>query len=317
MKAICVRAPSRLHFGMFSFGHSNRAQFGGVGVMVEPPAVEVKISPRNRLLVHGSMTDRARKIIQSLTAKWDLPALPSIEIDVQAPPHHTGLGVGTQLSLAIAAGLRAYLQLPEMFAEELALSVGRGLRSAVGTFGFAHGGLIVDTGKGPGQPIGTLAKRAALPRDWRFVLVRNLQGLGLAGSTEAIAFSKLAPVPEEISRELWSITTEEMLPAVERADCEQFGEAVYRFGCLAGECFSAEQGGPFASVEIRRLVELIREVGVSGAGQSSWGPTVFAIAADEQEAEELVEALRMRGYGPEYETVVARPNNSGALIRGV
>src|SRR4051812_17938558 len=205
MKAVAIRAPSRLHFGMFSFGHSNRAQFGGVGVMVDPPAVEVRISPGSGLVVHGSMADRARKIIQSLTAKWDLPASPSIEVDVQAPPTHTGLGVGTQLSLAIAAGLRAYLQLPEMFAEDLALSVGRGLRSAVGTYGFAHGGLIVDTGKGASQPIGTLAKRAGLPRDWRFVLVRKLQGSGLAGSSEAIAFSKLAPVSEEITRELWSI----------------------------------------------------------------------------------------------------------------
>ncbi len=45
--AVHVRTPCRLHFGMFSFGHANSAQFGGVGAMIEPPNVEVTISPVN------------------------------------------------------------------------------------------------------------------------------------------------------------------------------------------------------------------------------------------------------------------------------
>jgi predicted sugar kinase len=105
-----------------------------------------------------------------------------------------------------------------------------------------------------------------------------------------------------------------MLPAVERADYAEFGKAIYQFGHMAGSCFSAAQGGPFADTEIGRTVQLIRELGIPGAGQSSWGPTVFAMTAGEGEAEVLVEALRRRGYGSEYEISVARPNNSGALI---
>src|SRR4051794_1934791 len=258
MTAVRVRAPSRLHFGMFSFGHSDRAQFGGVGVMIEPPAVEVTISSASRLVLRGSMADRARQIVELLSASWKLAELPTCIIEIQSPSNHIGLGVGTQLSLAIAAGLRKYLQLPELFAEDLAISVGRGSRSAVGTYGFAHGGLIVDAGKGPGEPIGTLARRAALPRHWRFVLVRKVRAGGLAGMSEAAAFAKLPPVPEDVARELWSVTTEEMLPAVECADCDRFGEAVYRFGYTAGQCFSAAQGGPFANDEIGRTIELIR-----------------------------------------------------------
>ena len=42
--AVHVQAPCRLHFGMFSFGHADRAEFGGVGVMIEPPNVQVAIS---------------------------------------------------------------------------------------------------------------------------------------------------------------------------------------------------------------------------------------------------------------------------------
>src|SRR4051794_35860379 len=314
MNSVHVRAPSRLHFGMFSFGHTDRPQFGGVGVMVEPPSVDVRISQSDRLLFRGSMTDRARKTVELLTEKWRLAGLPTSLIEIDSPAEHTGLGVGTQLSLAIAAGLRKHLELPEMFAEDLAISVGRGLRSAVGTYGFAHGGLIVDDGKGPGQPIGTLARRTALPKEWRFVLVRNVKEVGRAGTSEARAFERLPAVPEETTRELWSIAMEEILPAVDDADCDEFGKAVYRFGCLAGGCFSAAQGGPFASREIAKLIETIRSLGIEGAGQSSWGPTVFAATAGQNSAEELVESIRKREYGPQYEITIARPNNSGASI---
>ena len=44
-RSVHVRAPCRLHFGMFGFGRTSGPQLGGVGVMVEPPAVEVTIEP--------------------------------------------------------------------------------------------------------------------------------------------------------------------------------------------------------------------------------------------------------------------------------
>ena len=49
--AVHVRAPCRLHFGMFSFGHADRPQFGGVGVMIDPPAVELTFIPAARFNV--------------------------------------------------------------------------------------------------------------------------------------------------------------------------------------------------------------------------------------------------------------------------
>jgi len=60
IEAIHVRTPCRLHFGMFSFGHADKPQFGGVGVMVDPPAVEIAITPAERFSVSGSHRERAR-----------------------------------------------------------------------------------------------------------------------------------------------------------------------------------------------------------------------------------------------------------------
>jgi len=319
-QAVHVRAPCRLHFGMFSFGHADRPQFGGVGVMIDPPAVEVAITPGDRLSVSGSLSERAKQFVESAATAWRLKTLPPCQISVGAPSDHLGLGVGTQLGLAIAAGLRRFLELPDLSIEALAASVGRASRSAVGTYGFHLGGFIVDAGREPGKEVGwappttRLKQRVALPAAWRFVLVRPANERGLAGASEADAFARLPAVPENVTQVLWRITEEEMLPSIERADCAAFGEAVYRYGRLAGECFAAVQGGPFASAEIARLVEAIRSRDIAGVGQSSWGPTVFAACASEAEAQSLAACLRDAADGIQRQITIARPNNRGAVI---
>ena len=311
---VYVRTPCRLHFGMFGFGRVDRPQFGGVGVMVEPPCVEVTISSADRFSVQGDCVDRVRQFVDLAVNHWQLQSWPNCRIEVRSPADHTGLGVGTQLGLAIAAGLRRYLILPEVAVASLALSVGRGQRSAVGTYGFQLGGLILDAGKEAGDRLGKLAHRIELPMAWRFVLVRPTSKQGLAGDHETEAFAKLPPVPDRVASELWWIANEQMLSAVIAGDCSAFGEAVYQFGRLAGECFSAAQGGPFASREIAELVAAIRGFGVAGVGQSSWGPTVFAVVADEVEAERLASWLRQEESRRNCEIKIARPNNSGAVI---
>src|SRR5439155_6189948 len=104
-------------------------------------------------------------------------------------------GVGTQFALAVAAGLNAFFDLPSQGATELALSVGRGLRSAVGTYGFVFGGLLVEQGKLQEELISPLDCRINLPDPWRFVLVRPKGMSGLAGEDEADAFRRLPDVP--------------------------------------------------------------------------------------------------------------------------
>lgn len=311
---IRVRAPSRLHFGMFSFGQADQPQFGGVGVMVEPPAVKLVIAPALEFSVAGSHPMRVRQFAEKAVRSWGLASLPNCRIEVDAPPDHTGLGVGTQLGLAAAAGLRQYLDLPKMSAAELAVSAGRGGRSSVGTHGFELGGLIVDGGKRSGGNLGELVCRLPLPESWRFVLIRSTEGKGLAGEWEARAFADLPPVSLAATQQLWQITNEQMLPAVRAADCERFGDAVYEFGRLAGNCFAAAQGGPFANPRIEQLVADIRNHGVKGVGQSSWGPTVFAIVANDAEAGQLVNWLRSVDVFRNLETTIALPRNSGAGV---
>jgi beta-RFAP synthase len=282
--------------------------------MIDPTAIEIAITPATRFKATGTLTERVQRFTNLAASAWGLPTLPPCEINARTPSDHIGLGVGTQLGLGVAAGLRRFLKLPELDITSLAVDVGRGTRSAVGTHGFQHGALIVDAGHSPGQPVGALAHRVEIPSPWRFVLILPAGERGLAGPDEADAFARLPPVPEEVTGELWRIVEEELLPAIQRSDGGAFGDAAYRFGRLAGECFAAGQGGPFASREIARLIEKIRDFGVPGVGQSSWGPTVFAICSSDAQAQELQRWLTAHLQPSERKVRVAIPCNHGAVV---
>src|SRR6201999_4402051 len=92
-------------------------------------------------------------------------------IDVhRALPAHSGLGSGTQLALAIA---RAIAEIYEIDADPpaLARAVGRAQRSAIGTWTFAGGGLVVEGGRRRDRDeSGPLIARLAFPESWRCVV---------------------------------------------------------------------------------------------------------------------------------------------------
>ena len=315
MTIIEVRAGCRLHFGLYCFGASEgQRNFGGVGVMLESPALRLRLSPGSS--VAGLHTKR----VQEVLAQWRqhhetdvVASTPPAAIEIlAAPPHHRGLGVGTALGMSLAAGLRAYYGLPPGDAETLAISVGRGRRSAVGAHGFVHGGLIAEDGKLPHESLAPLDQQSPLPEDWRFLLATPSDRPGLSGAAEVNAFRQAPPVPLETRRQLRDLAREQLLPAAASGDFSPFSEAVYRFGRAAGECFSAVQGGPYNGPAITNLVHLIRSLGLQGVGQSSWGPTVYALCQSAEQAAELAAELRERDASLELH--IAKIRNQGAAI---
>lgn len=290
--------------------------------MVDGPAVHLSVTAADRLQTAGPLADRAHDFACRWAQSAGIPAEPSgpacrIEIRTAAP-EHSGLGVGTQLALAVAAALTAWFDRPPLPPAELAQSVGRGRRSAVGTYGFATGGLIVERGRLPDEPISPLECRVPLPESWRFVLIQPRADAGLSGAAEQTAFDQLPAVPEAVTAQLWSELHQRMLPAVRAADFAQFSDSVYRYGRLAGLCFAPVQGGPYNGPRLARLVDLIRELGVAGVGQSSWGPTLFALLPSQAQAEEFLPRLTAGLKSPaedlEVQLAIASPNNGGAKI---
>jgi beta-RFAP synthase len=306
-----VVAPSRLHFGMFSFGNPDARQFGGVGVMVDEPGLKLRIAGAVQFVATGPLAERVEDLVERLAAGYPKPAC---RIDViHAPPEHVGLGTGTQLSLAVAAGLQAFCGGAPLEALELANRAGRGQRSAIGTYGFLHGGLVVESGKLAGQTLAPLEYRVALPAAWRFVLILPREARGLSGEAEQAAFRQLPAVSAATSEALRGEVSAEMIPAADAGEFDRFSRSVWRFGRRAGECFAAVQGGSFAGPRVAELIEAVRATGVEGVGQSSWGPTVFAIVENAAAATRLVERLRPH-LDRDDTVIVAAPNAAGARI---
>jgi beta-RFAP synthase len=301
---------------MFSFGRAEAPQFGGVGVMVDKPGMELAISPAERLEIAGPLAGRveafARRAAQR--ADWIAAEIPCrIEV-VQAPRSHVGLGSGTQLGMAVAQGLNAFFAGDWRTPQEFAVAVGRGRRSAIGLYGAILGGLLIEGGKREAEEISPLISRIELPAAWRFVLAWPGGQQGLSGDAETTAFEQLPPVPLETTAALCQEALLELAPAAAAADFERFGESVFRFGCLAGKCFAAQQGGEFASARVAQLVSWFRQQGVRGVGQSSWGPAVFALTPDLEAGEALAAKLAASREHCGLEVMLASPANRGAAV---
>ncbi|MEX2186222.1 MAG: hypothetical protein WD875_05495 [Pirellulales bacterium] len=317
-RSVTVTAASRLHFGLFAFdasgGGGRRPSFGGAGMMIEEPHVCVRACEADRLSVSGPASDRAAAVVARLVDAGLLAEPPRCRLEVvDAPPQHGGLGVGTQLSLAVAVAVLRSQGITPPDAVALAALLGRGRRSAIGTHGFASGGLLVDAGKRSADSVAPLAARVALPPEWRVLLLLPAQSQSLSGDAEERAFAQLPPISSDTSGELRRLATDEIVPAAAASQFERFAAAVSRFNAISGDCFAAVQGGPYASPVAARWVRRLGELGAP-AGQSSWGPTLFAFAPDEQHAATLEETIRSRAIADGWRPRVVRPAVGGARI---
>jgi beta-RFAP synthase len=164
-----------------------------------------------------------------------------------------------------------------------------------------------------------LVARLPFPEDWRLILVLPATTdatVGLHGSREAEAFARLATDPSAPARsdELCRLVLLGMLPALVENDGDAFGEALYEFNVRVGEAFAAVQGGVYASPRVAELVAFLRGEQIRGVGQSSWGPTVFAVVADEDRALHLAARLRQRFALDDAAVVVTQASNTGARL---
>jgi beta-RFAP synthase len=308
-----VTAPSRLHFGLFNVpvadvGNAGRS-FGGIGQMIDSPGLVVTVRSAENWQFEGWLASRAQ-----LFAHRFMEGLPQVErrsfqvLVEQCPPEHTGLGVGTQLGLAVARALALETGQEHLTAVELAARVGRGERSAIGVHGFDCGGLIIEPGKKEGEAISPLLMHLELPELWRVVVFTPINSGPWHGSREREAFASASTVGH--GDVLCRLALLRLLPAAQAGDLDEFGEVVHEFNRVAGEPFADAQGGTYAGSETTNLITAIRAAGIRGVGQSSWGPSVFAIVGSEAEALALAHRFRDRARG-----VIARVSRGHVIER--
>ena len=288
---VCVEAFARLHFGVLDLRGSRGRWFGGVGASASTPTLLLSASRASAVTVEGEDAHRAADFARQFLAHHRIQGGVRVQVH-RSLPRHRGLGSGTQLALAVARAL-AELFSRDTDARMLAHAVGRASRSAIGTWTFAGGGLVVEGGRRPDRDeCGPLLARLPLPPTWRCVVAVPDGIPGISGVEEADAFARLPKPPESDVDRVAHLVLMALLPAVADADLEAFGDALSEIQEITGQWFAPAQGGTFASGPSGDLVRCLREWGAAGVGQSSWGPAVYGIVDGTDAAERLAERAR-------------------------
>jgi beta-ribofuranosylaminobenzene 5'-phosphate synthase len=290
-QTVFVETPGRLHFGVLDLRGTLGRWFGGIGTAAPAPTLLVSATHAGALVVDGEDATRARAFAASFFARYRPAAGARVRVH-RALPSHVGLGSGTQLALAVARALAELYGL-DTATSGLVRAVGRARRSAIGTWTFDGGGLVVEGGRRPDRddPAPLLA-RLGFPSTWRCVVAIPSDVSGLSGGEEDDAFARLPPPPERDAERVAHLVLMSLLPALVDGDLPTFGRALRAIQTMTGEWFAAGQGGTFASGPTEALVRHMVEWGASGVGQSSWGPAVYGIVEGDDAARRLADRVR-------------------------
>ncbi len=320
--AVGVCAAARLHLGFLDPSGTLGRRFGSIGLVIDGFHTEVGIASAARDEWHAetpaaqAQLDRAAACVHHLRQQCGRTAPLALRLR-RVPPAHAGLGSGTQLALAVGRACARWqgLDLPTPM---LAAWLGRGQRSGIGIAGFDQGGLLVDGGPGPDATPAPLLARLDLPEAWRVVVVLDERLQGLSGAREIKAIAALPALRVAQAAELCHQVLMRVLPGAASDVFAPFAAGVNRVQELLGAHFApAQGGGAWTSASVGRLLQWVRgHAGDQAAvGQSSWGPTGFAIVPSAAAAQRLLDDARRAGViDPALVLRMVAARNRGATV---
>ncbi|MCS7125992.1 MAG: hypothetical protein NZ929_03685 [Aigarchaeota archaeon] len=297
-----VEAGSRIHLGFIDpIGVLGR-RWGSVGLYLNEPKLSLTISKCNDIIVDGPrwLKDLAENIVKRL-------GIDGLMIECSNHiPRHVGLGSGTQTILSIGLAVSKIYKL-DLTLRDIALMFNRCRKSGAGFWLFQVGGIVIDGGNTSEEEIPPLLARFDLPEEWMILLAIPLnEGLGLHGRIEEEKFKMLnAADPKEASL----IILMKLLPSIVQRNFERFSEAVEELDLVTSRFFETAQSGRYFKSS-SKVVEFLKNIGVRGVGQSSWGPTIYGFL-ESSEVEEVGKKLKnIEGF----RFIFTTPRNKGAEI---
>ncbi|MCK5661582.1 MAG: beta-ribofuranosylaminobenzene 5'-phosphate synthase, partial [Methanosarcinales archaeon] len=140
-----IIAPSRIHMTLIDLNASIGRVDGGIGITLQEPAMCIHAEAGDGITISGQ-SEHAQRMHDSAQKVSDAFGTGGVCIEVVSDyPSHTGLGSGTQASLAAAYAVCAVhgIDVPVRRLSEI---VGRGGTSGIGVAAFERGGFILDGG---------------------------------------------------------------------------------------------------------------------------------------------------------------------------
>ena len=319
-RKVLVRAPARLHLGFTDVSGAVGRRYGSLGLAIDAPKTKLTVAMASSFSAHGPDAERALLAAHRFGAEMapDLKFCVDVE---RAIPSHSGLGSGTQMALAVGAGVMKLAGQARNSAQLGAMAM-RGARSSIGIGAFEAGGFMVDGGRAieadGADQLPPILMRAPFPEQWRVILIFDDRAEGVHGDRETAAFATLPPFASSSAAHLCQLVLMKLAPAVHEADLKAFGSALSEIQRIVGEHFAAAQGGsPWSSPRVGRLAELLETKGATGIGQSSWGPTGFAFVENEATAKTLYQSVLDVAKADGLRMLIARGRNAGASVESV
>ncbi len=332
---LIINTPSRLHLTLIDLNGSCGRIDGGVGITIQDPELILRVEladyKNNGIKIHFNDSENlSENLISDYSQKIKKSAINTLKyfnIDSsfdffveKSYPAHAGLGSGTQLSLATAK-LITELNGLEVEPATLGHIVGRGGTSGIGVGAFHHGGFIVDGGHSKIEKSDFLPSSASsaspppllahydFPEDWDIVLaIPNLQE-GVSGKKEVNIFQKYCPIPLSEVQELSHLILMKMMPSILEKDISAFGDSINQIQSIGFKKREMELQDKL----IGDILNTMREAGASGAGMSSFGPTLFAVTQDN--SKDVLKAVEESMSGYEGISIITRAQNTGAKMK--
>jgi len=309
-----VIAPARLHLGFIDLHGGLGRNFGSLGLCLSDIYTHVSAVASNDVVIQGPSSHRASVYAGRILEHLNIQSGAGITIH-KSIPEHAGLGSGTQLSLAVGAAI-ARLYDKTVGPREIANVMERGARSGIGVGTFSMGGFLVDGGRGENTEVPPIISHLSFPDAWRLLLILDNRLQGVHGNTESVVFQNLPPMPVQTTEYLCRLTLMQLLPALAEEDCDQFGAAITEIQYHVGDHFAPAQGGRYCSQAVAQILPWLLGQGAKGIGQSSWGPTGFALFANETQAYHALKLAREKWQDESsVEFKVCRARNQKAEIR--
>lgn len=310
---VYVEAPARLHLGFLDLEGSLGRQFGSLGLTLDGIATRIIARRKDCVEVLGDSAGRVQGIAEKFLAAKGLTGGCQIEVLDQIPAH-SGLGSGTQLSLAVGTAISRLCSL-ECTPQDIAETLDRGARSGVGIGAFQHGGFLLDAGKGVSDSVPPIVSRLRFPPSWRVILIIDSTLRGLHGNDESTSFSSLPNFSQETAAYLCHLVLMQILPAVSEQNLKVFSKGISRLQRCIGDHFASAQGGRYTSPAVGEAIEYAESLGIEGVGQSSWGPMGFAFVDSEIQGHALLRDLQARfAANKDLKFKIVSGKNTGAVV---
>jgi len=308
-----VKAPARLHLGFIDLSGVSGRRFGSLGLTLGGLSACIFAEKARTNFVQGPQSQRALQYLEALQQRFSLPK--GVKIAVKAViPAHSGLGSGTQLALAVGSAISNLYDL-NLSPREIAHLLDRGNRSGIGVAAFESGGFLVDGGRGLADAPPPIISRISFPASWRVLLFLDGRREGIHGDRETTAFQELQKFQVNQVGYLSQLVMLNVLPALQEADIDTFGKALSEIQRIVGDYFAPVQGGRFSSELVAEVLSWVELQGIPCVGQSSWGPTGFAIVESEERAIRLLQSIQSRwSECANLEVIALRGRNCGGEI---